>query len=775
MRIGNRIGVQFDSQSWQSYWATRSLFFLDGTMLDVAGTKYFKDKSSAARNFLITGYDFDSIWTKGFPYKSAATISAPAADAVLIAADINNFLYAGDGTPNQIPVVSLFQDIDYAHKIFCRNVDQVLDVNGVETTEPHVIEIYMANVALTGSNLLKAQTYFSVTTEIVSNVFWIDGVNGLDVNDGSKAHQWKTIEKINTGLAADNDNVYAKTSLYTVAAQVAPTKTSTLNGIGLTKLTTAIDQYIIYFPASAKNHTLKRLIIDGDGKGGCYVSGVAAIINTINNCKFVNNIATKYLLQSAAGAQSTFNNCILDSRLNTNGCSIINSTFNGCVIYSENKTFILGASGGTVVIRYSKITHKSSVADSSIIGTTVKQNITFEYNDVKLIQDGKAVLRVYTADDATGMSLTCKYNKCLSDTYGLQHFIQSFVVNLLYDIKNNYINVNSLSVYGMYLKAPANNSEITYNSITSTLGALLIQTENQVAGRANTVIKINYNYLALKGNSGKHVGIGLETTDVNNNELFEGSELVGNYLRGFYYYTPLGGASTQHGLYSGFQKNTTIKYNKVHGPYYGIVYKGGGQACTTGMVFSNLIVGTSIGIYFKGVSGGNAIGNTIVKRIDTPFIGVYFTINTTGTPAINGTVKNNIICSIASGTNCQLIYCDATSATGLTSDYNIFYSVIAKPFRIGTTDYSFAEWQSLGHDAHSIMLTEAQYNNLFIDASNGDFTLKAGSAAIGAGVVLDAIYDDGLDVSTNFGSETLTPVIVTKQQGAVWDIGAYIH
>ena len=87
-----------------------ALFILNGIIITIGGNKYFKDKTNNGRNFLITGYDFDSTWTIGMPYKSAATISAPAADATLIAADINSFLYTA-GTPNQIPVVSLFQDI----------------------------------------------------------------------------------------------------------------------------------------------------------------------------------------------------------------------------------------------------------------------------------------------------------------------------------------------------------------------------------------------------------------------------------------------------------------------------------------------------------------------------------------------------------------------------------------------------------------------------------------------------------------------------------------
>ena len=77
--------------------------------------------------------DFNDNWTKGFPYKSAATISAPVGDAVLIAADINNFLYDAGGTPNEIAVVSLFQNIDYEDKLFCRHREQKVTTISIET------------------------------------------------------------------------------------------------------------------------------------------------------------------------------------------------------------------------------------------------------------------------------------------------------------------------------------------------------------------------------------------------------------------------------------------------------------------------------------------------------------------------------------------------------------------------------------------------------------------------------------------------------------------
>ena len=86
-----------------------ALVRLDGTVTNISGSYYLVDNSGNGRNFLITGYDFSYLPNnyKGFPYKSLATISAPAGDATLIAADINNFLYSSGGTPNAIPVTAL--------------------------------------------------------------------------------------------------------------------------------------------------------------------------------------------------------------------------------------------------------------------------------------------------------------------------------------------------------------------------------------------------------------------------------------------------------------------------------------------------------------------------------------------------------------------------------------------------------------------------------------------------------------------------------------------
>ena len=135
-----------------------ALFHLDGTIKHIGSNYYFND-TIGTRDFLITGYDFDSNWISGMPYKTVATISAPAGDATLIAEDINHYLYDAGGTPNKIPVNSLFQDIDYEHKLFCRHIAKTLNSNGIETSQAKVVDIVLYDNVKTGSDLTTCQTY----------------------------------------------------------------------------------------------------------------------------------------------------------------------------------------------------------------------------------------------------------------------------------------------------------------------------------------------------------------------------------------------------------------------------------------------------------------------------------------------------------------------------------------------------------------------------------------------------------------------------------------
>jgi hypothetical protein len=86
-----------------------------------------------------------------------------------------------------------------------------------------------------------------------------------------------------------------------------------------------------------------------------------------------------------------------------------------------------------------------------------------------------------------------------------------------------------------------------------------------------------------------------------------------------------------------------------------------------------------------------------------------------------------------------LLFRGDARAEGLASDYNLFYSPLAHQRRVGVLAGSdrqpvaigedLAAWQAkTGQDRHSLWA-----DALFADAAKGDFRLKPGSPAIGAG------------------------------------------
>ena len=127
--FGYRVGVASKGSKLNSLPAYSLVtMWLDGTIVESSGSYYFKNKKGD--DVLITGYDFPTGWTNGFPYKSAATID----------------VFGQTG----VPVISLFQNFDYANQYFTRHVAQVVDDNGVETSEAYVCDIVAYSEALTG-------------------------------------------------------------------------------------------------------------------------------------------------------------------------------------------------------------------------------------------------------------------------------------------------------------------------------------------------------------------------------------------------------------------------------------------------------------------------------------------------------------------------------------------------------------------------------------------------------------------------------------------------
>lgn len=86
----------------------------------------------------------------------------------------------------------------------------------------------------------------------------------------------------------------------------------------------------------------------------------------------------------------------------------------------------------------------------------------------------------------------------------------------------------------------------------------------------------------------------------------------------------------------------------------------------------------------------------------TALIDVYQTIDSTQT-AVGAKIKNNIFYTVNQIPNIRLI--DNNSLVGFESDYNIFYCEAGTPiFMYLGTQKTFAQWQALGYDTHSLVV-----------------------------------------------------------------------
>lgn len=151
-------------------------------------------------------------------------------------------------------------------------------------------------------------------------------------------------------------------------------------------------------------------------------------------------------------------------------------------------------------------------------------------------------------------------------------------------------------------------------------------------------------------------------------------------------------------------------------------------------------------IYIKGISAVTAsnakiYNNTMVGNGNGVAVDIA---NATGVD-----LKNNII----SNTDYILTVSANSSAT---SNYNDYYPTgdQSKPFSVGGTTRTWAQWQALGYDTNSISIDPE-----FVSSS--DFSLQSTSDAINAGT----------DLSSYFTTDILG---ATRPTGSfTWDMGAY--
>jgi len=417
--------------------SANALFWLNGDVVFTSGNYYFVDRSVNGRNFLITGYDFEA-GTKGFPYKSLATISAPIADAILISADVNSFLYTA-GVPNQIPVVSLFQDIDYEHKLFCRHANQLLDGTLKEIYEPRALDITLYNTVLSGTLLTDCQIYFNVPTENVSTAVWISPTGNDTTGTGTKANPWRSIDKIKATTAPV---VYMRTGAFDITANVTFSSVSLINIIatgrvrcntgtrqitfnsavninGLDLITdTVLTTFQVTQNFATTTWTRCRITKTGTGTSWAYI-GTGQELNLVNCVIFTNVTYGIYALQGGiskvsiigcAGSLGAADDRQLITTFEVKYCKLNqyitrnSKTVNATIFNNFSKTNIKVATATTENIKYNTIID-GTLSAVSCNNAVVENNYVHASYTNKLTENLAFALTTGTGGVATGISV----------------------------------------------------------------------------------------------------------------------------------------------------------------------------------------------------------------------------------------------------------------------------------------------------------------------------------------------------------------------------------
>lgn len=261
---------------------------------------------------------------------------------------------------------------------------------------------------------------------------------------------------------------------------------------------------------------------------------------------------------------------------------------------------------------------------------------------------------------------------------------------------------------------------------------------------------------------------GDEHVHPNNNNL-KGQLITGNKLT----WNGTDKKSITHGIFTGFNIDATIVYNYLDKVPMGIIRKSNGMTNTVGGVAYNIVnKSQAVGIVVKGMNEVHIYNNTIYsdqKMYTGPgqgtwrgLIDVYSHTDITPIGTSEGTkIKNNIFYTVNQIYNIYIY--DENCLTNFESDYNVFYCEAGTPiFNYLGRMKTFAEWQALGFDTHSVVINP-NFNN-----------------------TTDLVPVKRLDYGTNLGNDWQTGLSVTAKwvagvspataiQNGKWQVGARIY
>jgi hypothetical protein len=344
----------------------------------------------------------------------------------------------------------------------------------------------------------------------------------------------------------------------------------------------------------------------------------------------------------------------------------------------------------------------------------------------------------------------------MTNWYGVYFQVASHVTiqnSSFYHTYQNSISPNELRTY-------ANSSYInTLNNTFSHCGISRTRTpgEEGVAanylGIQNGVISgntVNYQY-----GEGLSVNGGASNITISDN-LVTNNPITAIYVDSGY---GLGGDTT----------NITVQYNYVSDSVvsYAIATESSGNNNITGVNFSyNISQGGSNCTYALRLqgSGGNGVFENVAVYNNT-LTGCTDAIVANGPSGTNNTFSNNIL-------KPSRYYAWVQSDTA-TSNYSISYEDAYTPYSkviswLGSY-YTLAAFTTAFPD---FFQKSVESNPKLTNNAGGNFTLMAGSPAIGAGTNLGSTYEMGLNPSSSWPSSVAT--LPQSQNGAGWEIGAFV-
>jgi uncharacterized protein YjdB len=276
-----------------------------------------------------------------------------------------------------------------------------------------------------------------------------------------------------------------------------------------------------------------------------------------------------------------------------------------------------------------------------------------------------------------------------------------------------------------------------------------------------TTFTFRNNSITSQNASGYMLQAGDEVPNSNSNHL-DGEVITGNK----FIWNGTDMTSITHGVFTGYNINAVVKYNYLLNVPMGLIRKSNGMTNTSGGVAYNIVISPNIVFVAKGMNNVNVYNNTFystrtVAEASRGLINIYAnTDNGLNAPSTGIKIKNNIFYTKFQIYNINIE--ETACLTGFESDYNIFYCESGTPiFKYLGSTRTFAQWQALGYDLHSVVI-----NPNFIN-----FTDLVPAVRLNNGTDLGAEWQTGLSINAVWG--TTDPA--TSTQNGPWQVGARIY